>query len=127
VDGAIAVLQRFEAMKDLDWRFITSRPDWARQSTRAWLDRHGLSHRELLLTTRGKPLAVQMGLDAFIDDDIMTVRQLSAQGLHVFFMDNPWNQDEELPANCCRVCSWEDFDRELRQLSSSGTFSPTSR
>jgi uncharacterized HAD superfamily protein len=116
VDGSIACLRRFEVMDNLDWRFITSRPQWARAVTETWLSRHGFAHRELHLTDRGKPLAIKLGLDVFIDDDILTARELTSQGIRVLLMDNPWNRREQLPNNCCRVANWDEVQHELARL-----------
>lgn len=113
VDGAVTYLAE---LNGVDWRFVTSRPKWTRGVTLDWLNGYGLGHREVVFTSRGKPAAVDLGLNVFIEDDMETALELAGHGVHVLLFDHPWNQASDLPDNCRRVHSWAEIDHEMRHL-----------
>ena len=113
VDGAVLFLSGLDS---IDWCFVTSRPSWAAKATRDWLEQHGLGDREVIHTEHGKPAALDLELDVFIEDDISTARALAVHGIYVLLMDNPWNRHETLPENCRRVYDWAEVAEELERL-----------
>ena len=89
---------------------ITARRPQARPQTIEWLHQHDLPFDELHLT--GEKTTVTQGLAFAVDDHPDHVQEYVSQGIHVFLMDQPWNQG--VPAcGVTRVMNWEQVLQAL--------------
>lgn len=113
-----------------DLHFITARSERRRGVTEEWLARHGLLPfaRGVHLRPTGDFVprsydasqsaefkvakALELGLDAFCEDDPLISRRLAEAGLRVLLFDRPWNGDLDHP-RVRRVRSWDDVLRDL--------------
>lgn len=110
--------------------FITARSERRRSVTEEWLARHALLPfaRGVHLRPTGDFVprsydasqsaefkvakALQLGLDAFCEDDPLISRRLADAGVRVFLFDRPWNGDLQHP-RVARVRSWDEVVRAL--------------
>jgi uncharacterized HAD superfamily protein len=91
--------------------YITNRPNYALEDTRAALEEHDFPSRYDLFFANGSksPVINAHGVDVFIDDSPRTIAEISENTeASIYCMDYPFNR--HLPAgNYTRVSSWEEF------------------
>jgi 5' nucleotidase, deoxy (Pyrimidine), cytosolic type C protein (NT5C) len=67
---------------------VTSRPDYARPATEAWLKRWGITHHELHLAVD----KTAFELDVLLDDCPAILVAAKAAGIRAVVYDQPWNR-----------------------------------
>lgn len=93
----------------------------ATESTRRWLLEHRVPHHSLnVLTGPKRHRAVQLGLDAAVDDAAHHYDELDDAGIEVHLLDRPWNRAHRGR----RVRSWSQFAAEMHHLASRQVTSP---
>lgn len=98
---------------------ITSRPDYTKERTLAWLDRNfGLDlfdrvyFANLFANKAGKKklkseICHELGVDIFVDDYHVYANDVAQSGKKVLLLDAPWNRVDGLHPNITRVHSWD--------------------
>lgn len=125
-----AVLERL-AQAGHELYFITARAEKRRVITETWLREKGLLRhaKAVHLKPRGDftpptpgrydakgsavykwRLAVDLGLDAFCEDDETIAKTLAEGGIQVYLFDRVWNRGLEHP-NVTRVRDWDEVAR----------------
>ena len=128
--GASAALREWIG-KGHEVSVITGRPCSSFESSRAWLDQHGLQDIRLyFLDKYGRENAVKtndfslslddfytMEFDCAVEDSTLAFRYFShLPNLQVLVFDRPWNRDCEFPsANYHRCCTWEGIRKIINQ------------
>lgn len=103
----------FWLQKKHDLFFITSRVptkgDTVARQTARWLScHHEIEYPTVLVADQPSqkiPLALDLGLDAFVDDKSSTVKSMRNAGLNAYIFDQPYNQDVAEP----RVKTVDEF------------------
>jgi FMN phosphatase YigB (HAD superfamily) len=103
-EGAVDVINRLSEHGH-EITFITARGTYARATTRAWLDSHGLYH-ELIMGAEDKG---SHPLDVLLDDGAHNIEAARAAGIRAIVFDQPWNQ--EVPGE--RVWTWAEFGSRM--------------
>ena len=83
---------------------ITARHPESRPQTQEWLERHKIPFDELHFS--GDKTDVAEHITLAVDDHPEHVRGYSSQGIPVFLMDQPWNQNFSAPL-VTRVTNWD--------------------
>jgi len=94
---------------------ITSRPDFIKERTLSWIDRHFEDSFDHICFTnlylgksnvKSKAKACQeLNVDVFVDDFISYATDVAKNGTRTLLLDAPWNQGELHP-NITRVRDW---------------------
>ncbi len=95
---------------------VTSRPEFVREKTLAWIDRNFPNHFDRVYFTNlylGKSnvktkaqACKELGVDVFVDDFVSYATNAAENGIRTFLLDAPWNQAENLHPNITRVRDW---------------------
>jgi len=91
---------------------ITARHPDSRPQTQEWLERHEIPFDELHFSADKTDVAENISLA--VDDHPEHVLGYCNQGIPVFLMDQPWNQECSAPL-VTRVTSWESLLNFMRQ------------
>ncbi|MEK7194593.1 MAG: hypothetical protein AAB660_02810 [Patescibacteria group bacterium] len=96
---------------------ITSRPDFIKERTLSWLNKHYSNLFDQVYFTNlylGKSnikskadACKELGVDVFVDDFISYATDVAENGGRVLLLDAPWNQSDELHPNITRARNWE--------------------
>jgi uncharacterized HAD superfamily protein len=74
---------------------ITSRPDGCKEMTKIWLDKHGISYKDIIHTDDKKSFCKKHKINYMIEDNPHQVREIASAGIGVFMLDYPYNRDIE--------------------------------
>lgn len=80
---------------------VTTRPEYAGDSTENWLQWNAVYHDELIFAED----KTKWNLDVLLDDAPHNIEQAQAAGIRAIIWDQPWNRHVEGE----RVCSWDEF------------------
>lgn len=121
-DRAPTIPGSLEAVKKLKKNHkivvITSRPDYIKDRTLAWLERNFGLHlfdqvyfANLFANKDGKKklkseICHELGVDVFVDDYHVYAQDVAESGEKVLLLDAPWNRVDNLHPNITRVNSW---------------------
>ncbi|MDI3256106.1 MAG: hypothetical protein QJR10_15200 [Bacillota bacterium] len=73
--------------------YITARPQWARQLTLQWLEKHGFPAGEVICTQAKPDVIRQLGVSIYVEDAPRELQQLLVvPELKVFRKWQPWNE-----------------------------------
>ncbi len=87
----------------------------AKLYTEIWLKQEGIIYDEMMVGQKDKKQAmIDKNIGLVIDDSITTIRQASELGIPSIIISTKPNQKEELPQNCTRLDSWEDFEKYFK-------------
>lgn len=86
---------------------VTTRPDYARESTQEWLAWNQLPHNELIFTED----KTKWNLDVLLDDAPHNIEQAQAAGIRAIIWDQPWNRHVEGE----RVYAWDQFVNAINE------------
>ena len=93
----------------------SERGERVRNTTRNWLDSHGIYYDELVFSGFPKIEYVrQHGCQLFIEDYVTTI-DIMAKEMPILMFDNPYNVDYQNP-NVTRVYSWYDIYRYIKEM-----------
>ncbi len=124
VDGAKETIKR---LKDYTLYAITIRPEHWRAQTEEWimaqfgdafahvymLGVEASSEGGVVRTKDG--LAVELGLDLFIEDSLSTAKKIAEKGIPVILLDKKWNQGE-VGNGVYRVVDWRAGLAQIENL-----------
>jgi len=106
------VLETLKAWAEAaDFYVITGRPECWKNSAVQWLERHGISVRDVLCTEGGPGKAAGVkahGISLFIDDRPDFVAEIAQAGVPVLLLDRPYNQGFAHPM-VARVKDWHEI------------------
>lgn len=122
----IGAVEGIERLKDHELVVISARPEHIRDITEKWIMRHFpniFSHIHLLghadalggMEKSKGELAVELGIDIFLEDSLGNAKNIVTQGIPVILFDRPWNQ-ESLPENVYRADSWKHALEHIESL-----------
>ncbi len=122
--GALETVEAWAAGGD-EIAVVTGRPAKTATTTRRWLERYGVPHRELTFVDkygRGSAAASAgvVPLDALgpyrlvVEDSLPTASFLARRGLPVMLIDRPWNQGRCDGVTRCR--DWREVRRRAAAL-----------
>lgn len=129
-DDVLPVVGAIEAIKNLknnELILITIRPEHYRTQTEEWLLHHFSNvFTELHMLgdslgvggfkkTKGD-LAVELGVQIFIEDSLSNAKNISEKNIPVILLNKPWNQGD-LPDNVFRLQTWEMAFEKIKELS----------
>lgn len=115
MEGAPEVIRELQKKHRLI--IITAKPDYLREKTLMWLDKHykdafkeihflGEFHGTSDHKKKSKgELCDEIGVDIFIEDSMANAKNIARLHRPVLLLDSPWNQGE-LPENVKRVKGW---------------------
>ena len=121
IPGAKKALHILKQNNDLF--IVTSRPNSIAQQTHVWLNQHFPdtfasvnfgNHYSL----DGEPVTKmqicdQLEIDILIEDALEYALECATDKRNVFLLDNPWNQQSELPLGIQRFDAWSDIVTEI--------------
>lgn len=109
---------------------LTTRRNSINQLTREWIDKYYPDiFDELIFSgffdspteksihmTKGE-LAMRVGMDYLIDDQLKHVQSAAEMGVNgLLFGEYPWNMIEKLPSNVTRVKNWEEVRKYFKKF-----------
>lgn len=92
--------------------YITNRPDYAFEDTKAALEEHDFPFRNDLVFANGSkaPIIREYGVNVFIDDSPRTIADICANtDARIYCRDYPFNRGIHDIHNFARVHSWDEF------------------
>jgi uncharacterized HAD superfamily protein len=122
VAGAVEAIQKLSLLHTLI--VVTSKPEYLRPHTIAWLDKYFPNMFQSVHFTnhflgdesrrREKSVVCQeLGIEIFIEDAPTHALDVATVCETVFLIDRPWNQARVLPP-IIRVSSWEEIVQKLQ-------------
>ena len=94
---------------------ITARDQSFRQLTSKWLKDHGIKYTQLHHEDNKAPLAAEMNIELFIDDNQENAIQIAQKEIDVLLMDKYHNQDIGDHELIYRVDNWTDIREYIDQ------------
>ena len=92
-----------------------------RQLTADWLKKHGIKYSSLTHEANKSPLAVEKGIELFIEDNANNSLELSRKNIIVLLMNKYHNQNFKVNTNIIRVNNWSDIREEISNFYSLST------
>ena len=109
------------AKKGYELHLVTSRPGAIKEVTEKWIEEHfpgkftDLHHAfNPNIHAKGSKkkkweICKEIGAGVLIEDFLPNAMGCSENGITVYLMDTPWNQQDDLPSNIIRVKSWMEI------------------
>jgi uncharacterized HAD superfamily protein len=105
IDGAVNALS---SLSDHEIWLVTSRPSTLEDLTLSWLRDNRVHYDHIVFSRRGNKYSAGPVFNVFIEDFLEETQAIASAGIFTILFNQPWNQSDHLPANCKRVCNWDE-------------------
>ncbi|MEI6352424.1 MAG: hypothetical protein WCO35_00605 [Candidatus Nomurabacteria bacterium] len=129
VTPIFGAIESIEKMNNLGCELyaITARPLYLEKETKELIKKHFHNHFKevyhLGSRKKGEYLKVdkgifskEFGINIFIEDSLKNSLDIAQHNIPVILLDNPWNQEENLPENIFRVKDWNEILQKIEEL-----------
>lgn len=110
--------EALEKLANFSLHVVTARPTFTEDVTRRWTKHHFKDSIEQFHFTNGfknnqavskGALAKELGVSYFVDDAPHNAFDVASEGIPVFLLDAPWNQDTGYHPCIARVYNWDEI------------------
>jgi uncharacterized HAD superfamily protein len=111
-DHAVEVIGRLCVVADV--YLVSARAEFNRSVTEAWLERHGIRPREVILTGGAGKLATchYRNIGIFVEDSPLNARDLADAGITILLLETDYNRYLQHPG-VTHCADWLDIGRHL--------------